>query len=402
MSNFKISDILKRSFSPDNVNLRELFDVKLHELNITENQAHKLLDIDKNSLNPILDGSVKQPNMFNVIKIADFLEISLESIIATILSNQNDVQIGKLEKVTEVSFLTKHFDIDKLYKTKVIDTKSDSDKIKNRLLDFFGFDDINEYEKYESELNSVLYSKSKRKFTDKMRDFSIKSAFRVFELIDNPNDYDREELKDLVTKIKPYSNDVENGLLIVCKALYNIGITVCVQHYLTTSQYRGATFIVNNKPCIVLTDLNKNYSTIWLALLHELYHVLFDFEQISKQGYHLTGQPDMFLVNEELPNEFAQDYFFDRDLYNYIKPHIHNEYLVKSFAKKNNIHPSFVYRGYQHFVAEIDGGDYWKAFHDKFPNVEKTMKNLSPLVWKEDNLKSKATTLKKIFELNTI
>ena len=236
MSKFKISDILKQSFEEDNIGLRVLFDTKLHELNMTENQVHKLLDIDKNSLNPILDGTVKQPNMFNIIKIADFLEISLESIITTIVSNQNKEQIGKLEKVHELSFLTKHFDIDKLHKTKFIETKSDSEKIKTRILDFFGFEDIIEYEKYESDLNSVLYSKSKRKFTDKMRDFSIKSAFRIFELIDNPNEYDREELKDLVTKIKPYSNDVENGLLIVCKALYNIGVTVCVQHYLTTSQ----------------------------------------------------------------------------------------------------------------------------------------------------------------------
>lgn len=402
MDKFKISDILKKSFEEENVDLRDLFNTKLYELSMTENQAHKLLDIDKNSLNPILDGTVKHPNMFNVIKIADFLEISLENIISTIISKQLPDQIGKLEKVNEVSFLTKYFDIDKLLKTKLIDTKSDSGKIKNRILDFFGFEDILEYEKYDNQLNLVLYSRSKRKFTDKMRDFSIKSAFRVFELIDNPNDYDREELKDLITKIKPYSQDVENGLLIVCKALYNIGVTICVQHYLTTSQYRGATFIVNNKPCIVLTDLNKNYSTIWLALLHELYHILFDFDQIGKQGYHLTGQPDMFLVNEDLPNEFAQDYFFDRDMYNYIKPHIHNEYIVKSFAKKNNVHTSFVYRGYQHYVAEIDGGDYWKAFHDKFPNVETTLKGLSPLVWKSDSLQTKAKVLKNIFELNTI
>ena len=47
MSKFKISDILKQSFEVENIDLRLLFDTKLQELSMTENQVHKLLDIDK-------------------------------------------------------------------------------------------------------------------------------------------------------------------------------------------------------------------------------------------------------------------------------------------------------------------------------------------------------------------
>lgn len=402
MDKFKISKLLNNSFKDENLNLRELFVLKIHELKMSEHQAHKLLDIDKNSLNPILNGTVKHPNMFNVIKIADFLEVPLDKVVSTLLSSQNPDKIRKLEKVNEVSFLTKYFDIVKLKKANFISTKNDTEKIKDRILSFFGFDSIYDFEKYNEELNGVLFSRSKRKFVDKMRDFSIKSAYRIFELIDNPNEYDREQLKALIPKMKPYCQDVENGLLVVCQALYGAGVTVCVQNYLTTSQYRGATFIVNKKPCIVITDFNKNYAELWQALLHEIYHVLFDFDQIKEQGYHLTGQPDIFLVNEELPDDFAREYFFGQDMYNYIKPHIHSNFFVNDFAKKNNVHHAFIYRGFQYFIEKLEGRNYWAYFTKKIPKVEDAIKGLSPLVWRKDEIPTKAEILKDIFELKVI
>lgn len=403
MDKFKIIKLLNNSFKDKTLDLRSLFDLKLYELNMSENQAHKLLDIDKNSLNPILDGTVKYPNMFNIIKICDFLELPLDKVISTLLSNQTPSKISKLKKVQEASFLTKHFDLEKLRRANFISTKTDTDKIKERVLSFFGFDTIYEFEQYDEELDGILFSKTKRKFVDKMRNMAVKSAYRIFQMINNPNPYDREELKELIPKMKPYCQDVENGLLIVCQALYNLGVTVCLQHHLTTSQYRGATFIVNGKPCIVLTDLNKNFANIWYALLHELYHVLFDFEQISKQTYHITGQPDVFLVNEDFPDEFAREYFFGKDMYNFIKPHIDNEYLVKRFAKENNIHHCFVYRGFQIFSDILEGNkDYWKTFHWCFPDVDIAIENLSPLSWRKDEIPTKAKILKDIFELNKV
>lgn len=91
-----------------------------------------------------------------------------------------------------------------------------------------------------------------------MKDFWVKSAYQTFKVIDNPHDYDREKLKDLIIKMKPYSQDVRDGLYTVCRALYSTGVTLIFQDYLSTTQVRGGTFIINSKPCVVITDFNKN------------------------------------------------------------------------------------------------------------------------------------------------
>ena len=127
MDKFKIIKLLNNSFKDKTLDLRSLFDLKLYELNMSENQAHKLLDIDKNSLNPILDGTVKYPNMFNIIKICDFLELPLDKVISTLLSNQTPSKISKLQKVQEASFLTKHFDLEKFWRANFICTNTDTD-----------------------------------------------------------------------------------------------------------------------------------------------------------------------------------------------------------------------------------------------------------------------------------
>lgn len=381
--------------------LRELYEEKLSQLGLSEHQAQKLLDIDKNSLNPLLDGTVKQPNMLTVVKVAGFLELDIDDVLASMIKNLPVESIKKLDKVNKLSFITKNFDIERLYKVGFLENKTDTNYINEKILNFFGFNSIQEYEEYDSDLNAVVFSRTKRKFSDRIRNFAVKSAYRLFELIDNPNDYNREELKEVIPKIKPYCQDVDNGLYIVCRTLFNYGVTVVFQEHLTNSQYRGATFNCNDKPCIVLTDLNKMYPTIWFALLHELYHVLFDFDEISKVGFHLTNEPEIQFVNENDANEFAQDFFFDATQYNFIKPHIHDEFLVKIQAKKWQIHPSFVFRGFQFYNSELEGGNYWGAFQKHFPPIKNAVSKLKPVTWKENKtIPEIANTLKDIFDIN--
>jgi HTH-type transcriptional regulator/antitoxin HigA len=103
-----------------------------------------------------------------------------------------------------------------------------------------------------------LFSKTKRSFADKMKDFWVKSAYQCFRVMSNPNDYDREALKDILVKIKPYSQDVERGISYSLQSTLQCWCNCYhVQTQLPTTQVRGGTFIVNGKPCIVLTDLNK-------------------------------------------------------------------------------------------------------------------------------------------------
>src|SRR5690606_20767284 len=134
--------------------------------------------------------------------------------------------------------------------------------LKNRICDFFDLESIFDYDR-----SDALYRRTKKAFSDKMKDFWIKSNYKYFELIDNTNEYNRKELIELFPNIKPYTQNVENRLLTVLQALYHIGVTVVFQPLLPKSQISGATFLINDKPCIVITDFNKNYATIWLALI---------------------------------------------------------------------------------------------------------------------------------------
>jgi transcriptional regulator with XRE-family HTH domain/Zn-dependent peptidase ImmA (M78 family) len=396
-----INDYLSRSYET-NINLRKLFDAKLDELNFNEHQAMQLLGVDKNSLNPILNGTTKLPSMINVLKLADFLGLKLDEIMPAVLANLPVESIRKLEEANRLSFITKHFDIDNLHKVGFLKSKTDSNHIIGKILNFFGFETIYDYETFESNLNNVAFSKTRRRFSDKIRKFAIDSAYRLFDLIDNPNEYDREQVKRLVEKIRPYSQDVENGIYIVCRTLYNHGLTIVFQNHLANSQYNGATFVWNDKPCIVLTDLNKSYPEIWLALLHELHHVLFDFDTIkSGDGFHLTGEPELMFIDENYADDFARDFFFDRKSYKFIMPHIHDKYMVKAFAKKNQIHESLVYRIFQHYARADKGGNYWVPIKYDPPPIDVVIEKLKPMVWKKDHsLLDIAQELKKIFKLN--
>ena len=46
--------------------------------------------------------------------------------------------------------------------------------------------------------------------------------------------------------------------------------------------------------------------------------------------------------------------------------------------------------------------NFWKAYRQHFPEIEETVKGLSPLVWETDSIPQKAKIIKEIFELNKI
>ena len=391
-----INQLLSKSFEPLVLDLKTILEEKLIEYDLSRTKVINLLNIDKNTFDDIINGTAKQPNLFNVIKIIKFLDLDLNEALPGILKNQTRENVASIRKAENASFIAKNFDIKKLTKVGFFPDTDDVNLLTSRILSFFGFLTIEEYER---KLVTPLYSKTKRTFSDKMKSFWINSAYQCFKNIENPNDYDREAFKDILTKIRPYCQDVEEGLFTVCKALYNVGVTVIIQNHLTLTQVRGGTFIVNGKPCIVLTDLNKKYTTIWETLIHESYHVLYDLETIKTTGFHLTGDPDLFLI-EEKAEEFSREYFCGYDDYIYVKPHIHNAFMVERLAKDKEIHLSFIYSSFRQFEKILDNKNYYAAFHDFFPEYTQALKSLSPITWKESSLETIAKTLKTIFEIN--
>src|SRR5258705_117269 len=99
--------------------------------------------------------------------------------------------------------------------------------------------------------------------TSLSRDFWLTTAKSLAAKIDNPYHYDRQNLVAFFPQIRWYSTNEEFGLANVIKELFKIGITVIFQPRLSTLHLRGATFSVNNKPVIVLTDYKGFYATLW-------------------------------------------------------------------------------------------------------------------------------------------
>ncbi|WP_430811934.1 MULTISPECIES: ImmA/IrrE family metallo-endopeptidase [unclassified Carboxylicivirga] len=391
-----ISEILKHSIKHSgDRSIKKLFAEKLELTGLSKTQFEKLANIQRRSLDGILDKTSKQTDIINLLKVGEFLELEIVELMILHFADRPIEEIKELQNSMETTFINKYFDLKALSSNGFIKKNTTVDELKGRICNFFQIESIYEY---ENQLNEVLYSRSKRNFSDKMKDFWIKSSYKYFELVNNPNHYSRHELVDLIPKIKPYTQNVEKGLITVFRALYNVGVTVVFQPSLPKTQVRGATFLIKDKPCIVITDLFKSYPTIWFALLHELHHVLYDLEHLKKTQYHLTGEPDLFLLQEDKANKFASDYLISEDKMRFIEPLINNPLMVSRFAKEIQVHPSIIYSQYQ-FRQKEKGKNYWGAFREHFPNVELAKKQLNVSNWDVESLLEAAN---KVRELLTV
>lgn len=376
--------------------LYNLIEERKQQLNITsDRQLEKVLGINRITLKRLIDGEVQKADILSFIKLNQFLGLGLENLVQIYVSSMKPEAIAEIEQTRRASFIAENFDLDGLRKVGFLDSKEDYDKIEKRIVTFFGLENIFEY---KNELAYPLFSQTRVSHSDKMREFWLKSAFLQFEKINNPNNFDEKALKNLVPKIRPYTTYESNGLLTVVKALYNVGVTVIVQSYLANTQVRGATFVVNDKPCIVLTDYKKGYDTIWFALLHELAHVIYDFEDIRRIKYHLTGEPNLFLLNEETADIFAREMLFPEKNLRYISTFINNPRLVSEYAKKNQTHPSIIYGFYLWQQSEKGNKDLWKFFSKYLKSSDEAVKALKTNPWDKETLDDNLEKIKKTLE----
>ncbi len=387
-----INKMLRESFSYTGAGILELFNHKLELSGFTKTQFSKLSGIEIKSLNAILENTSKQTDIVKLLKVAEFLELGFEEFLTIYFKERPSKEIKELQSSMDITFINKFFELKTLTGLGFIKKNDSINTIKNRICEFFGIESIYDY---DGELNEALYSRTKTSFSDKMKDFWIKSSYRHFEYIDNPNEYSRKNLVDLIPKIKPYTQNVQSGLLTVFQALFNIGVTVMFQPLLPKTQIRGATFVVKNKPCIVITDFNKNYATIWFALIHELHHVLYDLETIENTSYHLTGEPDLFLLQEDKANEFATEYLLSSEKLRDVEKMIHNHFMVERFAKECQVHPCIVYAQFQWRQAQ-KGNVYLGAFKKYFPNIKNLTNKLNSTNWHSKSIQESATKIKEL------
>lgn len=361
--------------------LKDIYEKKVNELVLSQRQVESILGIERKSLQSILNKEAKRVDVSNLLKLGTFLNLGFEETIKIFAANLSPEQIKDIEKSRRLTFIANNFDLKNLKSIKFFESVNEFDQIEERIKQFFKLDNIFDYEKKIG----AAFSRTKKSYNNKMLDFWVKSAFAYLEKLGNPNDYNRDKLKELIPLIKPYSRDVRKGLRTISRALYAVGVTVIFQPYLPTTQIRGATFIVNDKPCIVITNFNKNYATLWFALLHELYHVMFEFEIVGTNIFHLTGEPNLFLMDEDAANGFARQYFLSYEKSKYIYPFIHNKMLVERYAEQNQTHPSLIYNFYC-YDQQKKGKNYWGAFSKYIPDSKLALKGINIDIWDNETL----------------
>jgi Zn-dependent peptidase ImmA (M78 family)/transcriptional regulator with XRE-family HTH domain len=389
-----LKEIYKYLHDDEELNLERLLEERKDEYGITsDRQLSQIIGVDRNTLKRILAGEVKRIDILSVLKINQFIGLPIDKLIQLYVGSMKPEAISELEFVRKSTFLTRNFDLTALRKIGFISSVTDFHAIEQRICNFFGLDNLFEYTR---EVGNVLFSRTKKNSDDKLREFWVRCAFYQFEKIDNPNEFNHSLVEKFATKIKLHTRQEKTGFLTVVKALYSLGVTVIVQSYLTKIQIRGATFSVNGKPCIVVTDYRKSYDTLWFSLMHELAHVIYDFEDIKTMKYHLTGDtPDLFVTQEqeEIADYFARQLLVPDDKMGYISSFMDTPSLVKEYAKKIGIHPSIIYGFYCWDNASRDK-DVFMKYSSFIPKSAEAVKAIKSDPWKKESIVNQVEEIK--------
>ena len=378
MSNrFRDVDALLNGLFPSNhQTLQEIFDKRVYELELSPTSVYKMLGIQYRTIKGILTGTQKLIDITNLAKISDFLQIPKKEVVTLYLEAVERNFPPDSIPLEKIDFIKANFNLAVLRKSGLISSITDFVHIDRRLTERLGLKSIFEY-RHPS--NDIAFSSGVfRPENSLVRANWIKFTTALFEEIDNPYPYRREELMRIFTNLRRHSMDVKRGLAEVIKMLYKVGITVLVLSPLQTLQLRGATFSVNNKPCIALTNYRGFYATLWFGLIHELYHTLFDWEDIRTNRYHLTDDSNEELSVRERELEadnFAREYLLPYDKIKLIRPYINDNAYVQEFAISNQVHPSIAYV-FNAFEAKGTDSKAWARAKAHSPDVEDAIKDI--------------------------
>ncbi len=168
--------------------------------------------------------------------------------------------------------------------------------------------------------------------------FWILAAQAQLEKINNPFELNLIALREVVGQIRPYTINEDAGFYQIVNYLYQNGLTVIIQ---AQKNIHSAILFINNKPCIVLANPNQKYSELWLSLLHELYHILFEYENLQIQRYHLSYDGEL-LLSDNLADFFAEIMLFDPKKLNLFYRYAYKETEFNQQAVDNYIHPAIL------------------------------------------------------------
>lgn len=320
---------------------------RYEQLDLSENQFCAMLGIHRNSWMRLAKGEQEKLDVSTLIKFSHFLGRDIEDVVRLYLKDAESDKKGGLDIAKRNSFIANHFDLKNLRKINFFDcSPTDFNIIEERIKQFFGFNSIYEYTNIEI---PPLYSQSKRVASDRMLQFWNTMIRYELQNVANPNPFDRERFKTLISMFRAATLDVEFGLAKVIRALYDCGVTVIIQSYTTNTSLRGGTFIIQGKPNIVLTNYYKRYPTLWQVLAHECYHILMRLDDLARRGYRLNSEDKELFdseLEEEAAYEFARRLFLDDENVPFLEKYIFAEGVIEQYAQTWNVHPSLIYNIY--------------------------------------------------------
>ncbi len=360
-----INDLIRPKFS-----LKDIYMKRLEELKMSTTTSLDILQIQHRTLHGILDGTQKKVDFTALLNLSNFLKLSKEEVFSLYIDElKRNYTYEPTINPEKITFIKQYFDLIALKKDGVIDDINDFEEIETKLCSVLGISTIFEYSPPKKE---AAFSSGKTNPKNELtRDLWIQRAKRTFDEINNPNDYQRNELIQFFPDIRWHSTNVEKGLDYVIKSLYKIGITVIYQPSLSSLHLRGATLSVNKKPCIVITDYVGFYATLWFALIHELFHVIFDWEEIQSKRYHISDDDSEdlgILEKENEANQFAREYLFAKKKSKEIKARIYEPDFITNYAKIHNVHPSLIYTFNAYDSSK--NKNFWALARKKNPNLK--------------------------------
>ena len=339
----------------DNVNydsrdssLLEMVKKFMQENEISESDFAKEIGINRMTFSRIMSGE-KELNFSHAIRLMNVLGLSANQLVEMFYKTCSESEKSQLERSERLAYVAKNFDIPTLKKLGLIKIRSKAEEYEQSICQFFGFKSIYQYD--DTSLTSVLFSKSKKRILQereaKMTMFWLKCATASFQEMNNPNEYDRELLIQLLKRAHEFTQDEKNGYKKFVIVLYQLGVTVLTQPYLSGTKSFGVTMILNEKPCIVITDMNKKYHKLWISILHELYHVINDFEMLQAMNYHISSSesPDL-LMNENKAEQFARDILVNPRVQEHLGKIVVFPAKVNALAKELSVSPAIIYGVY--------------------------------------------------------
>jgi len=127
--------------------LRELFERRVHDLGTNQTAVLKMLNMERRSLNGILDSTQKRADFSNMHKLAVFLNMPTEELIKMYVSQAERKLADEDTPANKKKFIRDNFDLIVLRNAGFIDNITDFKAIEDKIVYFFGLKSIFEYKK---------------------------------------------------------------------------------------------------------------------------------------------------------------------------------------------------------------------------------------------------------------